>query len=118
LTFSLFLDHMKKGVNTEVKSLFEVYQQYRNIGGYPTNIYITFFNEDGTELPVYARGIPAEQFHPSPEDYPAVLEDIARFEWSEMNRQDPENTISKVRVSYRPESGTEGKFVLPTREVK
>jgi hypothetical protein len=108
---------MKKGANTEVKFLLLVYQQYRNVGGSPTNIYITFFNEDGTELLGFERGIPAEQFHLSPEDYPAVLEDIARFEWSEMNRQDPENTIFKVRVRYCPEAGTEGKFVLPTREV-
>ena len=65
-----------------MKSLIVVYQQYRNIGVHPTDIYITFFNEVGTELLGFERGIPAEQFHPSPEDYPAVLEDIARFEWS------------------------------------
>jgi hypothetical protein len=114
----LFLQDTKKGENTEMKSPLEVYRQYRNVGSHPINIYITFFNEDGNELFGFERGIPAEQFHLLPEDYPAALEEIARFEWSEMSVRDPENTIARVRVRYRPESGTEGKFVLPTEGVK
>jgi hypothetical protein len=101
-----------------MKTPFEVYKQCRNLGTYTANIYITFFNEYGNELFGFERGIPAEQFYPSPKDYPAVLQDIARFEWSEMDRQDPENTISKVRVRYRPEAGPEGEFVLPAKGVK